>query len=167
MSFPQNSFRDIVVQVANAVGRSYDVLDTPPLDELNQGLKSKIAGFCNTSLDRLWRNPNPAFAWKWTTTSGLITLQANGSFLWSDIANSDDWFNVWSQDPRPVQTNPPSPGWFLGNPAFPIRCVEDNAAVWPRINQTTVFAFWRLPVPKLTSRLVNTGSTYNTIGTLV
>lgn len=167
MAFPVVSFRDLVVQVANSIGRAYDPLDNPPLDELNQGLKSKMAGFCNTSLDRLWRNPNPAFAWKWTTTSGLITLQTNGSFLWSDIQNSDDWFSAWDRDPRPMDNPPPNIGWWVGNSARPIRCIEDNAAVWPRIEQTTIWVFWRLPVPKLTSRLVNTMSTYNTIGTLV
>jgi hypothetical protein len=156
-----------MVQVANSISRSYDPIDSPPLDELNQALKSKIAGFCNTSLDRLWRNPNPAFAWKWTTTSGLLTLNADGSLPWSAIQNSDDWFSLWSQDPRPMDSPPPNIGWWLGNSAYPVRCVEDAAFIWPRISQTTVYAFWRLPVPKLTSRLVNPATTYNTIGTLV
>lgn len=167
MAFPTVTFRDIVAQVANSMGLAYDPLDSPALDDLSQGQKSKIAGFSNTALDRVWRNPNPAFAWKWTTTSGTINLQANSSILWSDIQNSDDWFNLWTFDPRPMDNPPPNLGWYVGNAALPVNCVEDNAAIWPRLSQTSVYAFWRLPVPKLTSRLVNTGTTYNTIGTLV
>lgn len=167
MSFPVTSFRDLMVQCANAAGLGYDPLDTPPIDDLSQIQKSKFAGFANTAMDRIWRNPNPAFAWKWTTTSGPLTLQTNGSILWSDIQNSDDWFNLWDRDPRPMDNPPPNLGWHIGNSARPVRCIEDNAAIWPRINQGTVFAFWRLPRPQFTARLVNTGTTYNTVGTLV
>lgn len=166
-AFPQVSFSQMMTQYANSAGLAFDPLDSPTLDDLSQSTKSKFAGWTNTALDRLWRNPNPAFAWKWTTTSGVLTLQTNGSILWSDIQNSDDWFSLWSADPRPMDNPPPNIGWYVGNSAFPIHCVEDNAAIWPRVNSTTLYGFWRLPVPQLTSRLVNTASTYNTIGTLV
>lgn len=157
----------MMVQYANSAGLAFDPLDNPPLDDLSQSTKSKFAGFTNTAIGRLWRNPNPAFAWKWTTTSGPITLQTNGSILWSDIQNSDDFFSLWSGDPRPMDNPPPNLGWWVGNSAFAVRAVEDNSAIWPRVNQATVYAFWRIPVPQFTSRLVNTGTTYNTIGTLV
>lgn len=166
-TFPQVSFSQMLTQYANSAGVSFDPLDTPALDDLSQSTKSKFAGWTNTGMDRLWRNPNPAFAWKWTTTSGPITLQTNGSILWSDIQNSDDFFNLWSVDPRPMDSPPPNLGWYVGNSAFPIHCVEDNQAIWPRVNSTTLYAFWRLPVPQFTSRLVDTTKTYNTIGTLV
>ena len=76
-------------------------------------------------------------------------------------------FSFWAFDPRPMDNPPPNIGWWVGNSSFPVNCVEDAQAIWPRINQGTVFAFWRLPVPKFTSRLVNTTTTYNVIGTLV
>ena len=155
------------MQAANAAGLAYAPVDSPPLDQLNQAIKSKIAGFVNTAMDRLWRNPNPAFAWKWTTTSGLLTVQPGGFINWSDINYSDDWFNLFSQDPRPPSSPPNNSGWYAGNPAYPITCIEDAEAIWPRTSLLQVYAFWRLPVPRFTSNLVNTGSTYNVIGTLV
>lgn len=165
--FPVVTFSDIVTQVANSMGLGYSLVDTPPIDDMSKTTKSKIAGFSNTALDRVWRNPNPAFAWKWTTTSATINLQTNGSILWSDIQYSDDWFSLFTFDPRPMDNPPPNLGWYVGNSALPVRCVEDASAIWPRLTQTSVFAFWRLPVPKLTSRVVDAMTTYNTIGTLV
>lgn len=167
MGFFQTTFRDIMVQAANSAGSGYDPLDTPPIDELSQVFKSKIAGFCNTSMDRVWRNPNPAFAWKWTTTSGLLTLQPTGFINWSDIQFSDDWFNIWSMDPRPPNNPPKGNGWWIGNAAYPITCVEDAQAIWPRTSLLTVWGFWRLPRPQFTSRVVDTTKTYNVVGTLV
>lgn len=167
MSFPVVTLRDMMVQAANSAGVAYAPVDTPSIDELSTSNKSKYVGYINTSMDRLWRNPNPAFAWKWTTTSGLLTVQSGGFINWADIQFSEDWFCLFSQDPRPPNNPPNNNGWYCGNSAYPVTCVEDVQAIWPRTSLQTVYGFWRLPVPKFTSNLVSTTTTYNTIGTLV
>lgn len=159
MSFPVVSFANILTQCAAAADLAYDPAQS--IDELSTNTKLKFATFINSAMDRIWRAPNPAFAWKWTTTNVEITLDADGMFAWDEIENSDDWFNLWDRDPRPQDNPPGSSGWWIGNSARALRSTEDYDGVWPRVaGQQTVFAFYRMPRPKFTNVAVNTATSY-------
>lgn len=164
MSLPTISFRSLLTQFASSFDRPYD--PTQGIDELDVNSKLKLAVQANTAMDRLWRPPNAAFAWKWTTTSGLINLNTDGSIAWSSIQNSDDWFNLWSQDPRPPNNPPTNSGWYVGNPAYAIAATEDITALWPRTSLASIFAFWRIPRPVFNNALVVPATLYN-IGQVV
>lgn len=159
MNLPTISFRDLLGQFAAASGRAYDPLQN--VDDLSISAKIQFASWLNTAMDRVWRAPNSAFAWKWTTTSGPLTVGADGSIAWSAIQNSDDWFNLWSQDPRPAQNPPSNMGWFIGNPAYAIPCSEDTQAFWPRTTLGTIWGFWRLPRPRFNNAVVVSANNYS------
>lgn len=160
---PSISFRSLLTQFAASEDRSYDPLQS--IDELSVRGKLKFASWCNTAMDRLWRPPNAAFAWSWTTTNGIQTLSPDGSLPISSFANAD-WFNVWDKDPRPMDNPPQTAGWWGGNSAIPIKCVEDGTFIWPRARQGTVFMFWRTARPVFGNVVVVSANTYN-IGQVV
>jgi hypothetical protein len=124
MPAPTSTHKDILNAVALAAGVTYDTMLASDSE--------RWTSFANTAMDWIWRPPNRLFAWKWSVTTDTITI-TDGKFALSEIDYSD-WWNLWSEDPRP----------FL------------------QTTQATVFAFYRIARPVFTSTVVTVATAYAT-----
>lgn len=157
MSYPSNSFKELLWALAYAEGRNPD----PAAGDLdiNANWTGQTIAHLSRAIDDFWRPSKPDIAWPSTVDAKSVTPTA-GKFQRSDIAESD-WFSVWSEDPRPLFAS----GDFYSH--LRLRAVEDASGIVVGNGPSSVFVFYRLPAPEFTQTAVNTGSTYNTVGTLV
>lgn len=149
MPSPTTTHKDTLNSVALSAGVTYATM--LPAD------KERWSEYANTAMDWVWRPPNRLFAWKWSVTTKTITI-TDGKFALSEIDYSD-WWNLWSEDPRPyVQTG----GSWPSFDAYRVRAVDDGDGVWPQTTQATVFAFYRIARPRFTSTVVAINTAYAT-----
>lgn len=157
MSYPSSSFKELLWALAYAEGRNPD----PSAGELdiNENWTGQTIAHLSRAIDDFWRPSKPDIAWPSTVSSKSVT-PTSGTFQRSSIAESD-WFSVWSEDPRPLFATSD----FYSH--LRLRAVEDVSGIVVGGGPSTVFVFYRLPAPEFTQTAVNTGTTYNTVGTLV
>ncbi len=153
MASPTSTLKDILNDVALSAGLTYATLVDAD--------KERWTSFANMAMDWIWRPPNRMFAWKWSVATKTITI-TDGKFALSEIDYSD-WWNLWSQDPRPFLQTITSWPAFGG---YRVHAVDDGDGVWPQTTQATVFAFYRTARPRFTSTLVVPATTYGS-GVLV
>jgi hypothetical protein len=155
MSFPQISFQQLVWSLAFKAGLNPDAsLGDNNIDAFKL---ASFADFLNDAVLWAWRpDPQrPEVVWPYTVASGTLS-PSGGVIAWSDVGNAD-WWRLWSADPRPYSATPT---------AYPIGDTWDKSGIYPRSSASSVFGFWRPKRPRFTATAVNTGATYNTVGTL-
>lgn len=121
--------------------------------------KAQMCALLNEATDYIWYCGVPMWAWACTVESKSVTVTAN-KVSWSDIANSL-WFRLYEADPRLS---------FDGTPALPVevRGSPDVDGIHIRHSSVTpLYVFYQRAVPLFTHVAVDTGATYNTVGTLV
>lgn len=149
MPSPTSTLKDILNDVALITGVTYATMLSTD--------RERWVSYANTAMDWVWRPPNRLFAWKWSVATKTITI-TDGKFALSEIDYAD-WWNLWSEDPRPYLQNG---GSWPSCDAFRVRAVDDGDGVWPQTERGTVFAFYRIARPRFTATVVAVATAYAT-----
>jgi hypothetical protein len=127
MSYPQTSFTDLLGDLAAMAGlRIADLGDEQEL----------LVRYLNAATKWAWRDYMEVFAHPATVTSDELTV--TDGVLTRDQLEESDWASLWSADPR------------LSREARRYRPTVDGDGWHLGTSITTVYAFWRLALPKFT-----------------
>lgn len=166
MAYPTKTFKELYYAIAHSEGRNPDAdAGTVDIDDLWKG---SVLACLKRAIDDTWKptiqiEPNGRqmeFAWP-ESVSSLSVAPIDGVFQRSDL--SSDFFSVWRSDPR---SDFASGGFYK---QLRMRTYEDNQGIWIQdgAELDSVFVFYRTTEPQFTFTAVDTGTTYNTVGTLV
>lgn len=152
------SFHDILYRIARNAGKN--PTSTPGTVTLDAYDLDKWTDWINQAVDDLWQGPNPLALWPWAVTVDDAVTLTDAAFAWADV-NTSPFLTVWKEDPRTHFTA------GRGTEYYRLVWACDGTDVLVQTTATEVVVFARSELPEFTSTAVDTGSTYNTVGTLV
>lgn len=164
MSYPVITFKKLLWDLAYAAGINPDAAadaEEPGETDFSGADKAMFTAYLNQAMEWAWKPDGQSFAWPFTLTGANFLTPTGGVIPWSDVQESTDWYSGWDDDPRAAAGSP------LGTVVNRIELWEEADGLRTRDAESEVYILWRMPWPEFTYTLVNTGSTYNTVGTLV
>jgi hypothetical protein len=152
------TYHDILYRIARNAGKNPTA--TPGTVTVTDYDRDKWTAWMNQAISDVWAGPNMLCIWPWTVSVNTAVTLTSDAFTWASV-NTSDFMTVWSEDPRTRFTADQGVEYYR----LPWAC--DGTSVLVNTTVTSVVVFYRSTVPEFTTTAVDTGATYNTIGTLV